>query len=91
MKEELKYEKETLDLSDESTPEFLKAFQKEGIWSVRTRFSFVLCTMTLKSILQIHDVRGNDEVVISRKFEDEKCVFLLLGLFLDNDSDPNSF
>jgi len=52
LKEELKYEQESLAESDDATPEFLKTFLEQGIWS-------------------IHDVRGNDEVTISRKFGDE--------------------
>jgi len=50
LKEELKYEKESL--SEGSTPEFLKNFLEKGVWS-------------------ISDVRGNDEVILTRKFGDE--------------------
>ena len=49
LKEELKYEKESLSDTGNSTPEFLKSFLEKGIWSVRVLFlCLVLCTMTLK-------------------------------------------
>lgn len=37
LKEELKYEKETLGTRN-TTPEFLKTFLEKGIWTVRTPF-----------------------------------------------------
>ena len=43
-------------------------------------FLFLVCRDS-KSILQINDVRGNDEVTISRKFGDEKYVFSHLAFF----------
>jgi complement component 1 Q subcomponent-binding protein len=38
LKEELKYEQEALAESGDATPEFLKTFLEQGIWSVRPIF-----------------------------------------------------
>jgi len=68
LKEELKYEQESLAESGDATPEFLKTFLEQGIWS-------------------IDDVRGNDEVTISRKFGDEniRVIFSIADIQADED------
>jgi hypothetical protein len=80
LKEELKYEKESLS-EDGTTPEFLKNFLEKGVWSVRSIFLFLCLVYRDSKIhsLQINDVRGNDEVTLTRKFGDEKCVLGLLN------------
>jgi hypothetical protein len=41
LQEELKYEAEA-NAQTEATPEFLKAFQEQGLWQVRFRFFLLL-------------------------------------------------
>lgn len=40
LKEELKYEKESLETPSNAKPEFLKTFLDAGVWTVRTLFFF---------------------------------------------------
>ena len=74
LQEELKYEQENLPDSPDSTPEFLKSFLEQGVWSVRVIHLFCPFRGLLDFLLQIEDVRGNDEVTLTRKFGDEKYV-----------------
>ncbi|KAF9557040.1 mitochondrial glycoprotein [Agrocybe pediades] len=52
LQEELKYEQEAIAETANTTPDFLKSFLEQGVWSIQ-------------------DVRGNDEVTLTRKFGDE--------------------
>jgi complement component 1 Q subcomponent-binding protein len=72
LQEELKYEQENLPDGPDSTPEFLKSFLEQGVWSVRVFPYF--CPFRSLFLLQIEDIRGNDEVTLTRKFGDEKYV-----------------
>ena len=72
LQEELKYEQENLPEPD-ATPDFLKSFLEQGVWSVRFCLLFFIIRK-FESPLQIEDVRGNDEVTLTRKFGDEKYV-----------------
>jgi len=68
LKEELQYEQDSLAETSDATPEFLKTFLEQGIWS-------------------IDDVRGNDEVTISRKFGDEniRVIFSIADIQAEQD------
>jgi len=70
LQEELKFEQESLPQAD-ATPDFLKAFLEQGVWS-------------------IHDVRGNDEVILTRKFGDDniRVMFSIADVLTDEDFDP---
>ncbi|KAF9051924.1 regulatory protein suaprga1 [Panaeolus papilionaceus] len=65
LQEELKYEQETA--ADNQTPEGVRSFLEQGVWS-------------------IEDVRGNDEVTLSRKFGDEsiRVMFSIADITEDN-------
>lgn len=67
LQEELKYEEDSLENSD-PTPDFLRKFLEQGIWS-------------------IDDVRGNDEVTITRKFGDEniRVIFSIADIQAEED------
>jgi len=68
LKEELKYEQESLAETRKATPEFLKSFLEQGIWS-------------------INDVKGNDEVTLTRKFgnEDIRVIFSIADIQPEED------
>jgi len=71
LQEELKYEQEAVVAATaDSTPEFLKSFLEQGVWS-------------------IDDVRGNDEVTLSRKFGDEniRITFAISDIQVDDEFD----
>ena len=46
LQEELKYEQDAAAETGDATPEFLKTFLEQGIWSVRVPFFFVLVETT---------------------------------------------
>ncbi|PPQ80879.1 hypothetical protein CVT25_001888 [Psilocybe cyanescens] len=73
LQEELKYEQEALAEQADVTPEFLKSFLEQGVWS-------------------IDDVRGNDEVTLSRKFGDEnlRLMFSIADIAPEEDFDMES-
>jgi len=68
LQEELQYEQDAVAETSNTTPEFLKTFLEQGIWS-------------------IEDVRGNDEVTISRKFGDEniRVIFSIADIRAEED------
>jgi len=67
LQEELKFEQNNLPEPD-VTPDFLKSFLEQGVWS-------------------IEDVRGNDEVILTRKFGDEniRVMFSIAELMAEDE------
>lgn len=74
LQEELKYEQEAIAETANVTPDFLKSFLEQGVWSVRIHISFRKQISSKRLCAKINDVRGNDEVTLTRKFGDEKSV-----------------
>lgn len=75
--EELKYEKESAVTEE---PEFLKVFKAQGLWTVSSPISSFFARRCSWAGLQIEDVEANDEVTLTRKFGNEKCVCIFDGL-----------
>ncbi|KAF8156033.1 mitochondrial glycoprotein [Crassisporium funariophilum] len=73
LQEELKYEQEALVETANETPEFLKSFLEQGVWS-------------------IDDIRGNDEVTLSRKFGDEsiRVMFSIADMQSEDEFEPEN-
>ncbi|KAF9528408.1 mitochondrial glycoprotein [Crepidotus variabilis] len=76
LQEELKFEQEAAaeTAAPDTTPEFLKSFLEQGVWS-------------------IEDVRGNDEVALTRKFGDEnlRVVFSIADIAVEDEfEDPEA-
>ena len=65
--EELKYEQDANTEAEE--PEFLTAFKKRGVWEVREHWPHIVLDTDTP---QIENIEGSDEVVLTRKFGNER-------------------